>query len=233
MLAILALLAAVGPTSQDRGLSPPMPDTFVPNPSWKALGPSLWFDPAGRRLILRSQVVLREGALEHLLCLKGTKEHEAILATRAVPQRIHAGLLLTGADPGLPVQYLPKFRPPSGTPIAIDLEWKEANQEKKADARTWVRDEHRKSPMSDDWVFAGSQIFEDPETKKPYYLADDGDLITVANFATAILDVPFASSAEDSGRLHVARTEAIPPMGTYVTMILKPRASPGKPAPER
>ncbi|MGE3822572.1 MAG: YdjY domain-containing protein [Isosphaeraceae bacterium] len=232
MLATFLVVAALQLTTQNRD-EPPAPDDFVADPSWKPLGPSLWFEPRSRHLILRTQVVLREGALEHLLCLKGTKEHEAILATRAVPQRIHAGLLLTGAEPGHPVQFLPTFRPPAGTPIAIELEWKEGNQTRRADARTWVLDEKRNAPLKEDWVFAGSQIFEDPETKKPYYLADDGDLITVANFATAILDVPFASSAEDAGRLHVARTEAIPPMGTYVTMTLKPRTLPGKPAQER
>ena len=58
--------------------------------------------------------MLREGPLEHLLCLKGTKEHEAILATDAQPRQIHAGLLLTGAEPGHPVRFLPKFEPPAG-----------------------------------------------------------------------------------------------------------------------
>ena len=60
--------------------------------------------------------MLREGPLEHLLCLKGTKEHEAILATDAQPRQIHAGLLLTGAEPGHPVRFLPKFEPPPAPP---------------------------------------------------------------------------------------------------------------------
>ena len=40
------------------------------------------------------------GYLEHLMCSKGTKEHEAILATDAVPNEIHAGLLLTECRSG-------------------------------------------------------------------------------------------------------------------------------------
>jgi hypothetical protein len=43
--------------------------------------------------------VLREGVLEHLMCAKGTKEHEAIVATDAAPRKIHTALLLTGAEP--------------------------------------------------------------------------------------------------------------------------------------
>jgi hypothetical protein len=167
--------------------------------------------------------VLREGPLEHLLCLKGTKEHEAILATRAVPRQIHAGLLLTGAEPGHPVRFHPRFEPPAGTPVAIDLEWDEAGKTRKTDARDWVLDERKKTPLTTDWVFAGSVLVENSVTKAPYYAADDGDLFTVANFANAILDLPFASAANDAERSYVARTERIPPVGTGVTLYLHPR----------
>ena len=93
------------------------------DPSWKSLGRNLWFDPKTKRVVLRARVVLREGYLEHFMCSKGTKEHEAILATDAVPHEIHAGLLLTGAEPGHPVRFLAQFEPPTGTPIAIELRW--------------------------------------------------------------------------------------------------------------
>lgn len=201
-------------------------DDFRPDPAWKAMGRSLWFDPRDKRLILRARVALREGPLEHLLCLKGTKEHEAVLATDAVPRLIHAGLLLTGAQQGRPVRFLPKFEPPTGSPIAIELQWKEGDKTRSADARTWIRDDQNKRPLAQDWVFAGSEIFEDPDTKKPIYAADDGDLFTVANFANAILDLPFASTANDANRTFVANTDQIPPRGVPVTMILRPRPAP-------
>lgn len=204
-------------------------DNFRPDPAWKPIGPRLWFDAKGRRLVMRAKVVLREGPLEHLLCLTGTKEHEAILATSASPRLIHAGLLLTGAEPGHPVRFLPEFQPPAGTAVAIDLEWTEGGEIRRADARDWVLDERKKVPLAADWVFAGSELVDDPATKQKYYLADDGDLITVANFASAILDLPLSSSADDSGRSFVARTERIPPRGTAVTMYFHPRTR-AKPA---
>ena len=71
-----------------RGRLPSRPTTFQPEPSWKALGPSLWFDPEGKQLILRARVALREGPLEHLLCLKGTKEHEA--SSRPPPRPVRS-----------------------------------------------------------------------------------------------------------------------------------------------
>jgi hypothetical protein len=204
-------------------------DSFKPDPAWKPLGPGLWFDPAQRRLALRARVVLREGYLEHLLCLENTKEHESILATPAPPRMIHAGLLLTKAEKGHPVRYRPKFEPPAGTPIAIELEWTEGGKAQRAGAREWIKDGKLDKTLGQDWVFAGSDEFEDPDTKKMIYAADEGDLITVANFQSAILDLPFASSSADQDRSFVANTARIPPRGTYVTMYLRPAKAAPKP----
>ena len=203
----------------------PQSEVLRPDPSWKSLGPNLWFDLKAKRVILRARVVLREGYLEHLMCSKGTKEHEAILATDAVPHQIHAGLILTGAEPGHPVRFVPKFEPPTGAAIAIELEWRQDGRTNKADARQWVKDEKAKAPLAIDWVFGGSQLFEDPATKKQVYAADEGDLITVANFGSAILDLPISSSANDSDRVYVTNTEKIPPIGTEVFVRLGPRAA--------
>lgn len=227
--AILTIGLALG------GWQPPQTpagEALKPDPAWKELGPSLWFDRDGRRAILRARVVLREGVLEHLMCKKGTKEHEAILATVAAPQKIHAALLLTGASVGGPVEFVPKFKPPSGSPIAIELKWLQDGQPRSADARSWVWDEKTKAPLAIDWVFAGSVLYEDRITRKPAYAADEGDLITVANFASAILDLPIASSANDADRMFTASTKAIPPLGTEVFVIMGPRPEKGAPAPK-
>jgi hypothetical protein len=225
VLAILTsfLLATV---DQPPGVEPPerpISDALKPDPAWRPLGKALWFDPAKKRLIVRARVVFREGPLEHLLCRKGTKEHEAILATEAQPRQIHAGLLLTGAEPGHPVRFVPAFEPPTGTAVAVEIAWKEDGKTAQTDARNWVRDEKTKKPLARGWVFAGSELFVDPITKKTIYAADEGDLITVANFGTAILDLPFASSASDAERVFVANTPRIAPLGAEVFVLLSPQ----------
>lgn len=218
-LVLATVLALAGAPPDD-----PMPpvDTFQADPSWKPLGPSLWFDPAQRRLILRARVVLRDGFLEHLLCKRNIKEHEAILATDAPPRIIHAGLLLTGAEKGHPVRFQPRFEPPTGSPIAIDLQWTDGDKPRQMNALAWIKDEKLGKPLACDWVFAGSDLFRDPDSGRMIYAADDGDLITVANFASAILDLPVSSSADNQARSFVANTPHIPPLGTFVTMILRP-----------
>jgi hypothetical protein len=230
MILTIGLGLAVG---QPPRAQPAAGESLRPEPGWKELGPSLWFDREGRRVILRARVVLREGPLEHLMCKKGTKEHEAIVATDAVPQQIHTVLLLTGAKVGKPVQFAPEFRPPSGSAIAIEMKWRQDGKLQTADARQWVWDEKTKSPLAIDWVFAGSFLYEDPITKKPRYAADDGDLITVANFGNSILDLPMASSANDADRVFTANTKKIPPVGTEVFVVLSPRSEPRSTEPKK
>src|SRR5437899_803009 len=106
---LLAVVLAL--PSQPPAQPKPPADDFKPDPSWKPLdnGKAVWFDPKGKRLIVRARVALTDGALEHLLCRENTKEHESVLATEAVPRLLHTALLLTGAEPGHPVRFRPKF----------------------------------------------------------------------------------------------------------------------------
>ena len=224
MTANLALWVSLCLTAQQpASASPPSTQQLQPDREWKEFGRSLWFDRKANRVVVRARVVLREGVLEHLMCKKGTKEHEAIVATDAPPKAIHAALLLTGAEVGHPVQFVPKFEPPAGTALALEFLWRQDGRIKRSDAREWVWDEKTKAPLRTDWVFAGSLIYEDPVTKKTAYAADEGDLITVANFASAILDLPIVSSANDADRGFTANTAKIPPIGTELFVFLSPR----------
>ena len=57
------------------------------------------------------------------------------------------------------------------------------------------------------------------------YLAEDGDLICVSNFISALLDVPVKSSADEAHLVYRPLTENIPPVGTPVALVLE--AEPG------
>jgi hypothetical protein len=229
---ILPILVALPSIAHAQGPDrpPARGEAMQPDPAWKPLGKSLWFDPAGKRLVIRTRVVQRDVPLEHFLCLKGSKDHESILATDAPARQIHAGLLLTGAVPGHPVRFTPKFEPPAGTSLSLEVQWKQNGQVQRSDARRWVRDLKTKASLAESWVFAGSELYQDPVTKRTIYAADEGDLITVANFGSAILDLPLASSADDDARMFVADPDRVPAIGTEVFLFLEPRRE-AKPRP--
>jgi hypothetical protein len=192
------------------------------------LAPNVWLEVQGkrRRVVLSGEICLREGALELLMCRKNTKEHEAIVTADLDGRDIHKALNVAGATEGSPVRYRPKFQPAKGTAIRVWIQYEDKDKGKlvTVNARDWVKNMKTGKVLETDWVFAGSYLVDNPlDPKKPkYYLANDGDLICVSNFETAMLDVPIASSKDDADREYIAFTERIPPVGTKVAVILEP-----------
>jgi hypothetical protein len=177
-----------------------------------------------RRVLVKSVVCLRQGPLEMLLTLRDKKTHESILAAAVDARNIHEALLLAGAKPGRPVQWIPAYIPPSGTAIRVTLEFEEQGKKRTVPGGSWIRNEQTGAELNSDWVFAGSQLAENQQdrTRPGFYLANEGDVICVSNFETALLDLPFKSSKDDRDRSFVAWTERIPPEDTPVTVILEP-----------
>lgn len=258
-------------------------------------------DVKGKRVLLKTRVVLREGLLEMLVCKKDTKEHESILAIDAQAYVIHTALLALGMKPGTPVEFSPTYKPATGQRIDIFLQWQDADGKlHRAPAQRWVRratrrfygQELAKLPpgvklpeeselrydekqgelswfgimsaeqrdallkLSDDlafqqairffyersqprqmdasWIFVGSQFYEDQSTGKRNYAAEMGDVICVANFPSALIDVDVKSSASgEDNLLFEPYTERIPPEGTEVLVELVPVFEKTEPAAER
>lgn len=179
-----------------------------------------------RQVRVNAQVCLRKGQLEQLLTRKRTKEHEAVLAADVDARLIHSALIMARAEQGKPVQFLPKFQPPTGTTIKVTLEYSDPQTKKlvRVPAQQWIRNFKTQKPLQMDWVFAGSILMPDPldKTKQPFYAANDGDLICLSNFDTAMLDLPVNSSRENADLLFEADTDRIPPVETPVQVILEP-----------
>lgn len=84
-------------------------------------------------------------------------------------------------------------------------------------------DRSQSRPMKAHWVFAGSGFFVDEQTGMKHYQAEGGDLICVANFPSAMLDVDMQSSATgEENLLFEAWTDRIPPVDTEVIVELIP-----------
>jgi hypothetical protein len=186
----------------------------------------LWIEqlPDGsKRVGIQSEVCLREGPLELLLCKAGTKEHESILTADVDARLIHAALLSIGAKAGSPVQYQPKYVPARGSTVKVTVEYQEDGRTVRRSAKEWIRNSKTMKDLDVDWVFGGSQLINDPDdpNKVPFYAANNGDVICVANFPDAMLDLPITSSREDAERSFEATTDRIPPKGTKVIVYLE------------
>ena len=187
----------------------------------------IWLDAEGRAVVMIGQVCQRQAPLELFACLKNSKEHESVVSIDTRAYIVHAGLLALGVEPGRPVQFYPEYRPAEGPEIDVIVAWKDPEGKvHTAPAQQWVRDVRTKRAMSYPWIFTGSQLLTDEETGKQYYYADTtGELICVSNFPSAVLDLPIRSSDSNDALLFEAFTENIPPLGTPVTVILKPKGT--------
>src|SRR5262249_5192800 len=168
-------------------------------------GVVLQIDPKGRRVVFPARVVLPKGLLEGLLPRATKKEHEYLLATDADARVIHTALLGALAKPGSPVKFQPKFTAPSGTTIKVSLRYKDGKKVVTVPASTWVRDAKTRKALDKDWVFAGSCFgpHPDDDTKpRTFYMANHGDVITLVNMETAMLDLPVRSPKTLSDRLY-------------------------------
>lgn len=230
---VAALIALLGESSAAeepaaREAQPAACDVPPPGetgPGWRRLLPDshAWIDRAGKRVVMDGRVCLREGPLEMFACLEKTKEHESIIAVRTMAFAVHAALVAIGAEAGGVAQFDPEFRPPHGDEIDVYVAWVADEKLHCVRAQEWIRQAKSGHAMDKPFVFAGSQLWKDSVTGRRRYLAEEGDFICVSNFASAMLDVPFASTDSAEGLLFMANTEAIPPIDTPVRMILAPK----------
>lgn len=227
-LSVFLLLLLVDPPVADKpkaaeaGPAKPAPGKRV------ELGKNVSFEttPEGtRRVIVPAVVCFREGPIEMFLCRKGTKEHESVLAAEIDARDLHTALIAAGAVAGSPVKWEPKYQPARGSVVKITVQYEKDGKKQSVDAKSWVRDFKSRKPLDKEWVFAGSFFAsnEEDEKKPKIYAANGGDIVCVSNFATAMLDLPIASSAENEELMFEAMTDAIPPLGTKVTVIFEPQ----------
>lgn len=199
--------------------------TFGDPPNAKRLAAKdrIWVDVKKHLVIVDGYIAIREGQLEMLACPAGTKEHESVVGLFTKAQFVHAALLAAGARAGKPVQWEPKFEPPTGSEIEIHALWFDSSGKKQTiDARKWVKQFGKSASTLDvNWVFAGSSMWKDPDNGEERYMAESGDLVCLSNFSTATLDVPIKSSQANSGLLFMANTDQIPSEGTPIRLVFR------------
>jgi hypothetical protein len=219
-------LAPIVPqTKTIRDLGPPLVDNLA---TLKRLDPDfpVWLDPQNKQVVFLGEVCGGKDPLEFFVTYRD-RAYESIVTSDVQPWIVHTGLLALGAEAGHPAQFQPEFAPPTGTEVAIEVRWKDAQgQTHSSPAQDWVRNVETKKALDTNWVFAGSLFVTDDETHKKIYMGNGGDFICLTNLPTAVLDLPIHSTKTWELRMFEAFVEHLPPAGTPVTLLLKPKLEP-------
>ncbi len=221
LVAAVSIILSAGPAGQ--------PATRPATRPAGALLKHLKIDRPGRRVIVDATVMLRKGMLEFLMCAKGAKDHETLFVTDVKPSSLHAALLALGLAPGRAAQWVtpagkkPVFISPAGAALIITVRW----TDKKGAAHEvpvtdWMMEVATKKKMHKTrWVFVGSDFLDNGR----YWADVEGLHISVTNFASAVIDVPFESTSANAPtndlREFGVNTASVPPKGTPVKLILQ------------
>lgn len=197
--------------------------------TWQARSPGL-----ERRVILELEVVQQRGFLEHLISRsEAGKDHESILSSSFDAEILKAAMVGAGLQPGKPARFInekreQEFKPATGDVVKIYLEYTDATGKLVAvPAQSWVKHAKDSKPLEYDWVFAGSFKGKAQNALGEefiYFGANDGRVVCLTNFGTALLDLPVESIDSDpqgDNLGYVANTAVIPERGTRVRAILE------------
>ncbi|MDA7978900.1 MAG: YdjY domain-containing protein [Pirellulales bacterium] len=187
----------------------------------------VWVDLEKKKIVMAGRVCQSAGFLEFFATLRGYQEHEAIVTVRTKSSFIHGLLLAIGVEPGRPVQYRPEFRAAEGPEINVTVYWTDKDGKRQsAKAQDWIRNAETGKAMEHPFVFAGSKFVSTGEGQPEHYTADDGYLICVSNFPTAMLDLPIASTDSNARLMFEAFEGRVPAVGTEITVVLEPKDKP-------
>ena len=205
---------------------PESPEVIEADPemSWVALKPGLRISREAGSVMFEAEICLDEGWLEQLVCGQGTREHESIMVTTIPASSIHAAMLAVGLEAGRPGQWVDGFVSPKGSEVMIRV--RVSPERSDVPLREWVIGAEGVSP-DQSWVFAGSRMRGPDEVPEGYsrYEADTtGSIIGLVTFGDEMLAYQevIPDQIEVAPEEWKARTEAIPPVGTKVWVLVSP-----------
>lgn len=192
--------------------------------------PHLRIDRDARTIDIDARVVLREGKwIELIACSPGSREHESLVVALAKPSHIHLALLTLGLTPGDPMtsEKTPdgfRVHPPTGPAVAVSFIIQEGGQTREVPVNQWVVQQKTGEVMAGNhFLFTGSNFvtYED----KQVYMADlNGTVVSLVNFGEDLLTRDTEMTNHSDNQAWNANTPVIPPLGTKITLRLRPVA---------
>lgn len=182
-------------------------------------------DMAKRYVDVEAVICLTKGPLEDFATVPSAKEYESVIALHARPSQIHLALLLLGLKAGSPGSWEYKDKQviahnATGSRLRLTLLYKDKDgKEVEKPATDFVRDmKSHKHPAKDIFVFAGSRVTK-PQDGEPYYAADSsGDVVSLVTFPEEMIALPQAASSNNDQLEWEVDPDAVPPLGTKVTL---------------
>ncbi len=168
--------------------------------------------------------------LEVLVCAPNTREHEALVVTRAPARDVHAALLLLGLEPGKPGAFVWQQEQlvtiaPTGAPLRVLVQVQGSNDWQ--ELASWVQSSAggEAKPLDDaTFVFAGS-VFRTMQGKSVYAAEPEGTIVGLTTFGTETVALTRVMSPDASSETPhlIANVAKMPAFQTPVKVRLVAR----------
>jgi hypothetical protein len=201
----------------------------APDGQAKSAWPHVRVDRDAGVVEVDAKVVLDKAEwLELVVCTTGSREYESVAATDARPSHIHLALMTLGLQPGNPMTWkrddegnLIEVKA-AGPAVEITATWEKDGQTHTVPANKWIKhNETGESMPGSTWLFTGSALIE--HEGQSIYMADlNGTVVSLVNFGDDILARDTKLTHQTDEGQWVANPDTIPPVGTAVTLRIKP-----------
>jgi hypothetical protein len=168
-------------------------------------------DKNGKRIEAAGKVANTNGILEFVAVEPEGREYESLLTLTTKPSVLQSALLLLGCETGLT------------TRVKLELVW---GTNRHATVESWLVDRKtKKPPAALQWAFTGSRFVKHPVTGKQVFQADEERAHIALWFQSSIpinLIGEFGNPYKYEAQGFEVNTTNVPPVGTPVTLILRP-----------
>jgi hypothetical protein len=167
-----------------------------------------------------AQVNMNRGLLEYVLVRNGGKTHESLLRTDVSPYDLNVALLLLGLEgTDRPLERQGDPDVPQGDKVEIRISGKNADGKTfSITPEEWIsrkQEEKMVQATSNRYVYTGSVIRDNR------FLAQmEGSMVALYHDPVAMIDN--ASPGGESDKVWFVREGAVPPVGTPVTVTIRP-----------
>jgi hypothetical protein len=203
----------------------PPPAATAPASRPKAAGefqPGIRIDFPTQTVSVAGRVALDSGPVEFLACFPG-KEHESLVLLDASARHVYEALGIAGHAPGKPQTWHEQrqaYDPAEGDLIDVSFRWRDtAGGERQAAAFDWLMEiEFARPALDRPLVFGGSVRLEGGRIAAQA----SGAGVSIVDMPDALL-VPLRAQSSAAAELWaVVRAEAVPKVGTPVTVCFRP-----------
>lgn len=171
----------------------------------------------------------RDAYLELIACTSGSKEHESLVAIKARAQHVHFALMLLGAQPGKPSQWVKDKKTgewrginATGTKVKVSLLIEEDGKWVERSITKYIIDRDDKPLPGEVFVFGGSKLTEKKDGSTVYEADTEGNAVSLVSFGDETLSWPTAASTSNDTLDYYVKTDALPPADAKVKLRLRP-----------